>query len=159
MLELRQNMWCPVAGAERLGRGQSNQIASSLKLGDGGHADSGSTALGPVNRQPGCRTAVHKQPDRRGGSVVALLCTGKLTTGAILLLQCHHAFTAWWQRTAVLCFAVQFAAPKPPLGDADFSDLMVGEDPATRKAALKAQLANLKEVRPLQAACLCTDSS
>ena len=102
---------------------------------------------------------MHKQPDRRGGSAVALLCTGKLTTGAILLLQCHHAFTAWWQCRAVLCFAVQFAAPKAPLSDADFSDLMVGEDPATRKAALKAQLANLKEVRPLQAACLCTDLS
>eukprot|EP00891_Asterochloris_glomerata_P002231 jgi/Astpho2/2231/fgenesh1_pg.00040_%23_64_t len=41
--------------------------------------------------------------------------------------------------------SIQFAAPQLPLGDADFSDLMVGEDPATRKAALTAQLANLKE--------------
>ena len=48
----------------------------------------------------------------------------------------------------MLCSAVQFAAPKLPLNDADFSDLMVGEDPAARKAALKAQLAALKEVRP-----------
>ena len=91
---------------------------------------------------------MHKPPGRRDGSEVARLCTGKLSTGAILLLQCHHVFTAWRQRRAMLCFAVQFAAPKPPLGDADFSDLMVGEDPATCKAALKAQLAKLKEVGP-----------
>ncbi len=87
--------------------------------------------------------AVHRQSDDRSQS----------------WLQCLHISTVWRQRRAVLCFAVQFAAPQLPLGDADFSDLMVGEDPATRKAALTAQLANLKEVRPSQAACMCTGSS
>ena len=97
---------------------------------------------------------MHKQPGRRDGSAVAVLCTGKLTTAAILVLQCNPVFPVCQQRRALLSFAVQFVAQEPPLGDADFSDLMAGEDPATRKAALKAQLANLKEVRPPQAACL-----
>ena len=122
--------------------GSQTQTASSLKVGFGGP------------RSLAAEATVHKQPGRRDGSVVTLPCTGELTTGAIPLLQRHPVFTGWRQRRAVLLSAVQFATPKPPLGDADFSDLMVAEDPATRKAALRAQLADLKEVMPPQAACL-----